>query len=89
MEERDYQILLFNYYEHAARPGVDLKTAALIQAMNEDEEWHLTWVGEKLKELETVEGKERYAAALARYRALENEVYAQLEVEERRVLGSA
>jgi rubrerythrin len=77
------------YREHAVRPGVDPKTAALIQAMNEDEEWHLTWVGEKLKELEDAEGKGRCAAALARYRALENEVYAQLETEEKRVSARA
>lgn len=62
MEERDYLVLLFNYY---------------------------TWVGEKLKELEAAEGKERCAAALARYRALENEVYAQLETEEKRVSARA
>lgn len=75
------------YQEHTVCPDVDPKTAALLQAMNEDEDWHLTWVGEKLKELEAVEGKERCAAALARYHALENEVYARLETEERRVLG--
>ena len=75
------------YREHAVRPSVDPKTTALLRAMIEDEEWHLAWVGEKLKELEAVEGKERCAAALVRYRALENEVYAQLEAEEKRVLG--
>lgn len=75
------------YHEHAVRPDVDPKTAALLEAMNEDEAWHLAWVGEKLRELEATEGKERCAAALARYRALENEVYTQLEAEERRVLG--
>lgn len=74
------------YCEHAARSDVDPKTAALLQAMNEDEEWHLAWIGEKLKELEALEGKERCAAALARYRVLESEVYARLEAEEKRVL---
>ncbi len=75
------------YHEHATRSDVDPKTAALLETMNEDEDWHLTWIGEKLKELEATEGKERCAAALARYHTLEHEVYVQLEAEERRLLG--
>ncbi len=74
------------YREHALRPQVDGQTLALLRAMNRDEEWHLAWVGEKLRELEAGEGGGRVGEALERYRALEGEVYARLEAEEERFL---
>ena len=39
------------YEEHAARPEVDPDTLTVLTEMRADEEWHLAWVAEKLKEL--------------------------------------
>src|SRR5262247_260573 len=59
------------YEEHAARSDIDPQTLTALNEMRVDEEWHLTWVSEKLRELEQTEGAERVTATLARYRALE------------------
>lgn len=73
------------YEEHAARPDVDANTLKALQEMRVDEDWHLTWVGEALKELGKKEGTEKLAAALARYRA-ETEAFAEMLANEQKAL---
>ncbi|MEW6298736.1 MAG: ferritin-like domain-containing protein [Thermodesulfobacteriota bacterium] len=75
------------YEEHAARPDVDPDTLQVLQEMRTDEEWHLSWVADKLHELEQTEGKEKVTAVLARYRAVETEAFAEMVAAERRALG--
>jgi bacterioferritin (cytochrome b1) len=74
------------YQEHAARPDVDPETLKVLNEMRADEEWHLAWVGEKLKELEQSEGKEKVAVTLSRYRALEAEAFAEMLADEQKAL---
>ncbi|MGE0823971.1 MAG: ferritin-like domain-containing protein [Candidatus Binatia bacterium] len=74
------------YEEHAARPDVDPETLKVLNAVRQDEDWHLTWVGEALKELEKKEGGEKVTAALERYRALEAEAFAEMLVDEEKAL---
>jgi bacterioferritin (cytochrome b1) len=73
------------YEEHAARPDVDADTLKALSEMRVDEDWHLTWVGDALKELgKKEEGK--LAAALARYRAAETEAFAEMLANEQKAL---
>jgi rubrerythrin len=74
------------YEEHAARPDVDSDTLKVLHEMRTDEEWHLAWVAEKLQELEHSEGKEKVAATLSRYRALEAEAFAEMLADEQKAL---
>jgi bacterioferritin (cytochrome b1) len=74
------------YEEHAARPDVDPETLKALTEMRTDEEWHLAWVAEKLKELEQSEGAEKVATTLNRYRALEAEAFAEMLADEQKAL---
>lgn len=74
------------YDEHATRPDVDADTLAVLKEMRGDEEDHLAWVKEKLAELELTEGKEKVAATLERFRALEEEAFAEMQVDEQKAL---
>lgn len=75
------------YEEHASRPDVDPDTLQALKEMRTDEEWHLAWVAEKLKELEQTEGKEKVAVTLDRYRALEAEAFAEMLADEQKALS--
>jgi len=75
------------YEEHAARPDVDPETLAVLKEMRTDEEWHLSWVAEKLRELEHTEGAEKVVATLNRYRALEAEAFAEMLTDEQKALN--
>jgi hypothetical protein len=46
------------YEEHASRPDVDPETLTVLKEMRLDEEWHLSWVAETLREMEKSEGAE-------------------------------
>lgn len=74
------------YEEHASRPDVDPDTLAALKEMRTDEEWHLAWVSEKLKEMEQTEGAEKVAASLSRYRRLEAEAFAEMLADEQKAL---
>jgi bacterioferritin (cytochrome b1) len=74
------------YEEHASRPDVDPETLAVLKEMGLDEEWHLSWVAETLKEMGKTEGTEKVAATLERYRKLEAEAFAEMLADERKAL---
>jgi rubrerythrin len=80
-EERVQQ----RYHEHAARPGEDPRTIALLHTIVTDEEWHLTWMRNWLVKQEKKEGKTRITAALDHYRVLEANAYSELMAEEERL----
>lgn len=72
------------YEEHAARPGVAPETLQVLSEIRANEAWYLVWMAEKLRELEQSEGKERVAATLSRYRALEAEAFAETLTDEQK-----
>jgi bacterioferritin (cytochrome b1) len=74
------------YEEHAARPDVDADTLVVLKQMRGDEEDHLAWVKEKLAELEQIEGVEKVAATLDRFRKLEEEAFAEMQADEQAAL---
>ena len=74
------------YKEHAARPDVDPETLAVLKETSADEEDHLAWVKEKLAELEQIEGQEKVAVTLERFRRLEEEAFAEMRSDEEEAL---
>lgn len=85
VEERS----LARYTEHAARPDVDPETRKVLKSVSKDEKWHISWIRGKLEEMAeaTEGGVERMNAALARYREIDEQVYAELLQKERDLFG--
>jgi rubrerythrin len=85
VEERAYA----RYQEHAARPNVDEETMNVLKAATKDEKWHISWIKGKLDELAAQEegGVERAQEMMARYREIDEAIYAQLAAKEREIFG--
>ncbi|MGO9606423.1 MAG: ferritin-like domain-containing protein [Candidatus Binataceae bacterium] len=79
---------LDRYSTHAERPHVDLGTLAVLKAVSGDEQWHLAWIREKLREIAAYRGdEERGIQVLDRYSAIEREVYASFVAEEAELMS--
>lgn len=77
------------YTAHAALPGVDAETLEVLKAVTEDENWHLSWIEKKMREIARTMGDEKHAdEALERYRAIDREVYATLAADEAELMRS-
>ncbi len=86
VEERS----LARYKEHAARPGVDPETLAVLKEVTGDEKWHMSWIQEKLASLAEETGQqERAAEMLEKYREIDREVYGELRDLEAEAFGEA
>lgn len=71
------------YLSHAQLPNVDKETLAVLNAVTEDEAWHLSWIERRMRELAAEQGRpERADEALERYRAIDREVWATLAADE-------
>lgn len=71
------------YMQHAQMPNVDPETLAVLNAVTEDESWHLSWIERQMREIAREQGDpERAERALERYRAIDREVYATLAADE-------
>ena len=78
------QRALRRYQEHLKRPGVDERTLEVLRAVSKDEGWHIDWIRKKGRELAAAEGTpERFDASLERFRAIDREVWVELEAFER------
>jgi hypothetical protein len=78
------QRALRRYHEHLRRSGVPERTVEVLRAVSQDEGWHIEWIRRKGRELAATHGEpERFDAALARFRAVDREVWAELEELER------
>jgi bacterioferritin (cytochrome b1) len=77
------------YTAHAALPGVDAETMAVLRAVTEDETWHLSWIENKMRDMAREAGDEsRAEEALSRYRTIDREVYATLAADEAQLMRS-
>ncbi len=77
------------YMAHAALPDVDEETREVLKAVTEDENWHLSWIEKKMREIAREDGCEAKAdEALERYRAIERDVYATLAADEVELMRS-
>jgi len=78
------QRALRRYQEHLRRPGVDARTLEVLRAVSKDEGWHIDWIRKKGRELAEADGTpDRFENALERFRAIDREVWAELEAFER------
>ncbi len=77
------------YSAHATLPGVDAETLEVLKAVTEDENWHLSWIEKKMREIAREMGDEKRAdEALERYRSIDREVYATLAADEAELMRS-
>ena len=76
------------YTEHAASRYCDDLTREVLDELTKDEKWHISWMEEWMLRLAHQRGTEGKARAqLARYRALELEVFEAFKEDERRWIG--
>ena len=84
VEERSVK----RYTEHAASRHCDDVTRELLEQLTRDEKWHISWMEEWMLRLARQRGTEdRAKAQLARYRAVEHDVFEAFKEDERRWLG--
>ena len=77
------------YMAHAALPDVDGETLEVLKAVTEDENWHLSWIEKKMRDIARDMGDEKRADdALNRYREIDREVYATLAADEAQLMRS-
>jgi rubrerythrin len=84
VEERSVK----RYTEHASSPICDAKTREVLDAVTQDERWHISWMEEWLGKLARARGKQDdVGATLARYRRVEDEVFEEMKDLERDWIG--
>jgi rubrerythrin len=78
------QRALKRYSEHLKRDRVPERTLEVLRAVSKDEGWHIDWIRRKAREIAEEEGApERFEQAVARFGAIDREVWAELEELER------
>lgn len=65
------------YARHARLPELHPIVREPLDAISEDERWHIAWIREALERLEPEYGKDHIEATLRRYREADREVYAK------------
>ena len=74
------QRALKRYVEHLKRDNVPERTQEVLRAVSKDEGWHIDWVRKKGRDLAIEAGvPERFEQSLERFRAIDREVWAELE----------
>jgi rubrerythrin len=81
---------LARYTEHAARPDVDARTAEILRQVTDDERWHVAWMRDELdrRMRNDPPACERVRALMERYRAIDEQVYAELSARERQAFAA-
>jgi len=78
------QRALKRYQEHLKRDDVPERTVEVLRAVSKDEGWHIDWIRTKGREIAEAQGEpERFEQAIARFRAIDKEVFAEMEELER------
>jgi rubrerythrin len=74
------QRALKRYQEHLSRQGVSERTLEVLRAVSKDEAWHIDWIRSKAREIAEREGTpERFEQALEKYRAIDRQVWSELQ----------
>ena len=63
------------YSLHSSLPGLDPEIQATLRKIMQDEKWHIEWIRDALKGLESDYGKERVETTLKRFGEADLEVY--------------
>lgn len=82
------QRALRRYQQHMRREDVPERTREVLEAVTKDEAWHIDWIRTRARELAEKSGDpESMDRALKRYRAIDEEVMAELDEKERSLGG--
>ena len=74
------QRALKRYVEHMKRNNVPERTREVLRAVSKDEGWHIDWIRKKGRDIAADQGDpQRFDEAIARFRAIDEEVWAELE----------
>ena len=81
---------LARYTEHAARADVDARTAEILRQVTDDERWHVVWMRDELdrRMRNDPAAGERVRELMERYRAIDEQVYAELSAHERQAFAA-
>lgn len=67
------------YVQHMARPDVDDETRRTLEDVSKDETWHIGWIEAAAKEMARAQSDDKlYDSAIAKYRAIDEEVTKEL-----------
>jgi rubrerythrin len=78
------QRALRRYQQHMRREDVSERTREVLEAVTKDEAWHIDWIRTRARVLAEQSGDpDSMERALKRYRAIDEEVMAELDEKER------
>ena len=82
------QRALRRYQQHLRRPDLAERTREVLEAVTKDEAWHIDWIRTKARELSEKAGDPEWVdRAIKKYRAIDEQVMAELDEKERRLGG--
>jgi rubrerythrin len=67
--------VLNTYTKHAALPNTPMPIKRVLARIMRDEQWHVQWVKQALKDLEPTYGREHIASTVARHTQADRETY--------------
>lgn len=82
------QRALRRYQQHLRRPDLSERTREVLEAVTKDEAWHIDWIRTKARELAAKAGDPEWVdRAMKTYRAIDEQVMAELDEKERGLGG--
>jgi len=82
------QRALRRYQQHLRRPDVPERTREVLEAVTKDEAWHIDWIRTKAREFAEKAGDSEWVdRAIKKYRAIDEQVMAELDEKERGLGG--
>ncbi len=73
--------VISQYAKHLRVPNLNPAVSNTIETIMEDEKWHIHWIGEALKNMESDYGKDEIKGTLKRYQQADKEIYGKLVAE--------
>ena len=70
--------VIAQYAKHLRVPNLNPYIANTIETIMEDEKWHIKWIGDALKQMESEYGKDTIKSTLKRYQKADKEIYHKL-----------
>ena len=82
------QRALRRYQQHLRRPNLDADTEQVLRNVTKDEGWHIDWIRTKAREFAEKAGDPEWVdRAIRKYRAIDEQVMAELDEKERGLGG--
>jgi bacterioferritin (cytochrome b1) len=79
---------LRRYQQHLHREDIPERTREVLEAVTKDEAWHIEWIRTKAREMAAEAGDPDWVdRAIKKYRAIDEQVMAELDDKERAIAG--